>query len=54
MLGMLGVPISATRELLNNSDRRCTKSMNALEALCACSTVSYTNTQFIVVIKRVN
>ena len=36
--GALGVLISATRELLNNSDRR-TKSMNAVEALCACSSL---------------
>ena len=52
--GALGVLVSATRELLNNSDRRrCTKSMNPVEAPCACSIVFYDNMQFMELIKRV-
>ena len=50
--GALGVLISATRELLNNSDCH-PLSMNAVEALCACSTVLYANMQFMELIKCV-
>ena len=40
--GALGVLVSATRELLTTAiAARCTKSKNAVEALCACSTVLY-------------
>ena len=52
MRGALGVLISATRDMLNNGDRR-TKSMNAVEALCACSTVLYANMQFMELIKLI-
>ena len=52
--GALGVPISATRKLLNNSDRcplHQVHGMNAVGALYACSTVLYANMQFMELIK---
>ena len=49
--GALGVPISATRELLNNSDRHPLHQVHAVEAPCACSTVLYANMQFMELIK---
>ena len=52
--GALGVPISATRELLNNSDRRPLHQVHERcrsPMLCAGSTVLYANMQFMELIK---
>ena len=51
--GALGVPISATRELLNNSDRRPLHQVHerCRSRICACSTVLYANMQFMELIK---